>query len=311
MNDGWLVFRDLTPQKRIDTLQSVIEGGRQLFVLLSDSYIDNQQRHITRYAVPDSLCSSFISQLRSLQGNVTDNANNARVSRQTAKDCYPKSAHLTELLDQYKFKTKYFALHNSPAIAAEIVGANPDSAQIFGVLDDNGEQLKLFEYFQPRWSDRFCSINVPEGGSEVPVGFLAQQLSASEKLKPESTPNPVKKGSSIKSSSIHKHGWRRTTSQVTKQKRTDEMDQTEEKSIQEGLPRPLGGDRLTEKLYEFANEIGIDNVDPKGFTSWLGKRFTDFEVGHGSITYRQKNGEWADVNAASLRTRISRLRHAK
>lgn len=311
MNDSWLVFGNLKPEKRIDILQFVIEGRQQLFVLLSDSYIDNRQRHNTRYAVPDSVCSSFISQLRELQGNVTDIGRDAQISRETAKYCFPKSEQLTELLDQYKFNTKYFALPNSPAIAAEIVGTNPDSAQIFGVLDDNSEQLNLFECSQLRSNDSFFLINVPEGGSEVPVGFLAQHLSAPEELKPESTPNPVNKGTSIKSSPIHKHGRRRTTSQVTKQKRTDEMDQTEEKGTKEGLPRPLGGDRLTEKLYEFANEIGIDDVDPKGFTSWLSKRFTDFEVSHGTITYRQKNGEWADVNAASLRTRISRLRHAK
>ena len=73
--------------------------------------------------------------------------------------------------------------------------------------------------------------------------------------------------------------------------------------------RPEGGDRLTEKLYGYANEVGIKNVDAKGFKDWLSKNYTDFDTAHGSITYRQGNREWAEVNDDQLRARIYRLRH--
>ncbi len=75
------------------------------------------------------------------------------------------------------------------------------------------------------------------------------------------------------------------------------------------ISQPKGGDRLTEKLYDFSNEIGVENVNAKGFLDWLRENYTDFDVSHDIISYRQKNGEFAEVNNYQLKARIFRLRH--
>jgi len=77
------------------------------------------------------------------------------------------------------------------------------------------------------------------------------------------------------------------------------------------LIQPKGGDRLTEKLYDYANKVGREKVATKGFKDWLRKNFSDFDVSHGTISFIQNNGEAAAVNNDNLRARIFRLRHSK
>lgn len=74
---------------------------------------------------------------------------------------------------------------------------------------------------------------------------------------------------------------------------------------------PMGGDRLTAKLYDFANEVGVKSVTTRGFRAWLSKKHKDFDTSHGSIAFRQENGEWADVTSGPLKSRIYRLKATK
>ena len=93
---------------------------------------------------------------------------------------------------------------------------------------------------------------------------------------------------------------------------TPEQQEGRQSSKQDDLLVPKGGDRLTEKLYNFANEVGIAAINaptfPKSFRAWLAKNHSDFTVEHGSITYLQGNEKWADVNDTRLKARIYRLR---
>jgi len=85
---------------------------------------------------------------------------------------------------------------------------------------------------------------------------------------------------------------------------------TNSDSVKTGSTGPIGGDRLTEKLYDFANECGRENVAAKGFKDWLRKNYPDFDVTHGSISFRHGNGKFAEVNSDRLRARIYRMKHS-
>ena len=83
-------------------------------------------------------------------------------------------------------------------------------------------------------------------------------------------------------------------------------------SKQDILFVPQGGDRLTPKLYNFANEIGFENVFPELFRNWLRENHgSDFDVSHGTISFRHANGEFAEVTSSNLRGRIYRMKRAQ
>ena len=85
------------------------------------------------------------------------------------------------------------------------------------------------------------------------------------------------------------------------------------KTLEDDLLVPKGGDRLTEKLYDFANSVGRENVTAKGFKDWLRKNNhkSEFDVTHGSISFRYGTGKFAEVTDNQLGVRIYRLRHPK